>query len=191
MKKREAMRKWDKDDDDDDDDEGMFSSRSFAIGLVGVASCYLVVMICKAYRRMNEEDNYYGEESITYYYDTESYDFHQYETIKSTDDQYARQGVARGFEYNKSIGTSSNIDDNESAEMRAAIYNRPTMASAQGDMIHPGHVRMQSNQLGYDSDGNFENNKMSPIVYHANNKVGDVQYFRGPNYANNSFERVQ
>ena len=83
--------------DDDDDDEGMFSSRSLAICIVGVASCYLVVMICKAYRRMNEEDNYYGEESITYYYDTESYDFHQYE---STDDQYPTKGVIRGFEYN-------------------------------------------------------------------------------------------
>ena len=61
--------------DDDDSDEGMFSSRSFAIGLVGIASCYLVVMICKAYKRMNEEDTYDYDDSITYYYDTESYDF--------------------------------------------------------------------------------------------------------------------
>ena len=69
-----------REDEDDDDDEGMFSSRSFAIGLVGVASCYLVVMICKAYKRMSEEDNYEYDESITYYYDTESYDFNQYES---------------------------------------------------------------------------------------------------------------
>ena len=43
----------------------------------------------------------------------------------------------------------------------------------------------------YDSDGNFDNNNLSPIVYQAKNKVGDVQCFRAPINANNSFERVQ
>jgi len=106
----------------DNNDEGMFSSRSFAIGLVGVASCYLVVMICKAYRRMSEqeEDIYDFEESITYYYDTESYDFNQYE---SADEQNPNRGVYREFEYNQTIGSNSNIDENESADMRAAVNN--------------------------------------------------------------------
>lgn len=59
----------------------MYSSRSFAIGLVGIASCYLFIMICKAYKRMNEPDEgSYADESITYYYDTESYDFLQYQS---------------------------------------------------------------------------------------------------------------
>ena len=59
-------------------DTGIYSSRSFAIGLVGVASCYLLVMICKAYRRLSIEQetaNYGISESLTYYYDTESYDW--------------------------------------------------------------------------------------------------------------------
>ena len=51
----------------------MYSSRSFAIGLIGIASCYLVVMICKAYKRMNDpEDD--AEDSLTYYYYDTSYD---------------------------------------------------------------------------------------------------------------------
>ena len=86
-------------------DTGIYSSRSFAIGLVGVASCYLLVMICKAYRRLSIEQetaNYGISESLTYYYDTESYDWNQYE---SADDQNATNGVKRDFEYNVSIGT--------------------------------------------------------------------------------------
>lgn len=69
---REAQRQREEEDESDD---GMYSSRSFAIGLVGIASCYLVVMICKAYRKINEDAGSYDEETITYYYDTESYDF--------------------------------------------------------------------------------------------------------------------
>ena len=62
-----------------DKDDGMYSSRSFAIGLIGIASCYLVVMICKAYKRMNDpEEDYTNDDSITYYYGTGSYDFSQY-----------------------------------------------------------------------------------------------------------------
>ena len=66
------------------------NSRDIAIGLVTIASCYLIVMICRAYHRMNmqrdrvlrsdgEEDSRLEGDSITYYYyDTESYDFQQY-----------------------------------------------------------------------------------------------------------------
>ena len=104
----------------DEDNDGMFSSRSFAIGLVGIASCYLIVMICKAYKRMNEEEDSYIDESITYYYDTESYDFNQYE---SADEQNPTRGIYRNFEYNQTIGSNSNIDENESADMRVVINN--------------------------------------------------------------------
>lgn len=103
-------------------DRGLFSSRSFAIGLVGVASCYLIIMICKAYRKMSEEQEaaYELGESLTYYYDTESYDWNQYE---SQDDQYPTHGVHRDFDYNVTIGSSSLFDENESADIHGVLLN--------------------------------------------------------------------
>ena len=96
------------------------NSRDIAIGLVTVASCYLIVMICRAYHRMNmqrgkglrsdgEDSSHLEGESITYYYyDTESYDFQQYQSIEGQDQQINQKGVQRGFEYNQSIGSNTN-----------------------------------------------------------------------------------
>ena len=80
---------------------------------------------------MSEEESsgYDISESITYYYDTASYDFNQYE---STDDHNPTQGVHRDFEYNKSIGTTSHADENESIDLKKMNHNF-TAASLQND----------------------------------------------------------
>ena len=67
-----------------EDDDGLYSSRSFALALIGIASLYVLVMICQAYKnnqnRMDgsESDPYeiYGSEY--YEYETYSYDFDPY-----------------------------------------------------------------------------------------------------------------
>lgn len=65
------------------DDEGLYSSRSFALGLIGIASLYVLIMICQAYKsnqlRMNLSDSQEEFIGSDYYeYETESYDFDQY-----------------------------------------------------------------------------------------------------------------
>jgi hypothetical protein len=62
------------------DDEGLYSSRSFALGLIGIASLYVLIMICQAYKsnqlRMNLSDSEHQYIGSGYYeYETESYDF--------------------------------------------------------------------------------------------------------------------
>ena len=67
-----------------DDDDGLYSSRSFALALIGIASLYVLVMICQAYKNnqnrvdLSESDQYeiYGSEY--YEYETQSYDFGPY-----------------------------------------------------------------------------------------------------------------
>ena len=39
--------------ENEENSDDMYNGRSLAIALVGIASCYLMVMICKAYHRMN------------------------------------------------------------------------------------------------------------------------------------------
>ena len=52
-----------------------FDSRVFALFLITVASIYVLIMICQAYRSRND-DAY----ASTYYYETESYDFNPYQS---------------------------------------------------------------------------------------------------------------
>ena len=102
----------------------IYSNQSFAIGLVGIASCYLLVMIYKAYHKMSSIEQQEGaanceiSESLTYYYDTESYDWNQYES--ANDQNPTTCGVKRDFEYNVSIGTLSNFDNNEFSDMHGS-----------------------------------------------------------------------
>ena len=94
------------------DDEGLYSSRSFALGLIGIASLYVLIMICQAYKsnqlRMILSDSQ-GEliGSGYYEYETESYDFDQYQS-QGTDNN---RMLNRGFQYNESIGASSEVSD--------------------------------------------------------------------------------
>ena len=90
-----------------EDDDGLYSSRSFALALIGIASLYVLVMICQAYKnnqnRMDgsESDPYeiYGSEY--YEYETYSYDFDPYQSAGTNDNV----GVKRGFNYNSSINS--------------------------------------------------------------------------------------
>ena len=94
------------------EDDGLYSSRSFALALIGIASLYVFIMICQAYKsnqlRMSlseTDEQFLGSEY--YEYETESYDF----------DQYQSQGpdnngmIIRGFQYNTSIGASSEVSE--------------------------------------------------------------------------------
>ena len=82
---------------------------------------------------MSKEEDYDFEQTITYYYDTESYDFNPYD---STDEHHAKLGIYRDFEYNKSIGSSSHLDENESIEMRNARFNIGTFCGGEGHHHH-------------------------------------------------------
>jgi hypothetical protein len=65
------------------DQEGVFSTRTFAIGLICIASLYIFVMIFKAYRQLNrsESSSRASYMSDDYYeYMTESYDFKNYQS---------------------------------------------------------------------------------------------------------------
>ena len=132
----------------------MFTSRSFAFSLVGIASCYLFIMICKAYQKMSEQnDEYYDlEASLTYFYDTESYDFKPYESY--TDELYPTRGIHRDFEYNKSIGSSvSNIDENEQMDMRTVILNiNSSFANVSQQDTNKEGKRNRRHHLRHDSD---------------------------------------
>jgi uncharacterized membrane protein YukC len=61
--------------------EGIFTTRTFAIGLICIASLYIFIMIFKAYRQLNrfESSSRTSYLSDDYYeYMTESYDFQNY-----------------------------------------------------------------------------------------------------------------
>ena len=66
------------------EENGIFSSRSFALGLIGIASLYVLVMICQAYKtnmnRIHDEEYEYDEYTSEYEYETESYDFGPYQS---------------------------------------------------------------------------------------------------------------
>lgn len=67
--------------------------KSLAMVLIGIASCYLLVMIFKLYKRNQDQiadkeiasdeaaSNVEGDSSSYYYYDSESYDFQYYQSI--------------------------------------------------------------------------------------------------------------
>jgi hypothetical protein len=61
----------------------MFDSRAFALGLISIASMYVLIMICQAYRnnmnQINQENGDDGYDS-SYRYETESYDFRPYQS---------------------------------------------------------------------------------------------------------------
>ena len=91
----------------DEADNSILSSRTFALGLIGIASLYVLVMICQAYKtNMNglhdeDDEEMYASE---YEYVTESYDFAPYQ---SQENENASE--ARGFTYNQSIGNMSSV----------------------------------------------------------------------------------
>ena len=65
----------------DQEQEGIFSTRTFAIGLICIASLYIFIMMLKAYRQLNrlEDSSKASCMSDDYYqYMTESYDFQNY-----------------------------------------------------------------------------------------------------------------
>ena len=113
----------------------MYSSRSFAIGLIGIASCYLVVMICKAYRRMNDpEDGSYANDSASYYYDYgSSYDFQPYQS-----DGDACQDFPK-LPRNQTIGSNSGsfIGENDS-DIQGINEQRHVNASTGGVEFNNG-----------------------------------------------------
>jgi len=75
----------------------LFSGRIFALVLIGIASLYVLIMICQAYlsnkeSMMNMSEEYPSE----YEYQTESYDFRPYESMDTANNK-------AGFKYNMSI----------------------------------------------------------------------------------------
>jgi hypothetical protein len=76
------------------------SSRYFALCLIGIASIYVLIMICQAYStnmlKMNLTESVESGYEYEYEYQTESYDFRQYQ---SHDTETGRSD-ARGFKYN-------------------------------------------------------------------------------------------
>ena len=105
--------------DDEPQPEGIITSRKFALSLIGIASLYILIMICQASRNnlnqinMSATMNEYGSEYYTY--ETESYDFQQYQSQGSS---YYRMQT-RGFKYNESIGGSVQNDTSRLAESQA------------------------------------------------------------------------
>lgn len=90
----------------DPEEDGIFSSRTFAIGLICIASLYIFIMIFKAYRQLNrsEDSSKASGMSDDYYeYMTESYDFQNYQ---SQDEEEELRNLERGFNYNESISGS-------------------------------------------------------------------------------------
>ena len=82
----------------------------FALALIGVASLYVLIMICQAYRNNNykkkqKENMQHDEIESEYEYQTVSYDFSKYQSQSSEENRSA----ARGFRYNESIGESIDI----------------------------------------------------------------------------------
>jgi len=77
----------------------MISSRTIALFLIGVASLYVFIMICQAYRNNKKERARDYKFESTYEYETMSYDFKQYNC-------YENDSNTRGFEYNESICNS-------------------------------------------------------------------------------------
>ena len=75
----------------------MLSSRSFALCLTGIASIYVLIMICQAYTsnkiKMNLTESVESGYEYEYQYQTESYDFRPYQ---SHDTETGRSD-ARGF----------------------------------------------------------------------------------------------
>jgi|TARA_B110001450_G_C17232825_1_gene324203 hypothetical protein len=76
----------------------------FALALIGVASLYVLIMVCQAYRnndkkkKLKEEQQEFESE---YEYQSVSYDFSKYQSQESED-----RSAARGFRYNSSIENS-------------------------------------------------------------------------------------
>jgi hypothetical protein len=99
--------------------EGIFSTFTFAIGLICIASLYIFIMIFKAYRQVNSTDDSSKASGISddyYEYMTESYDFQNYQ---SQNEEEGLRNLDRGFNYNESIvgsahgNTSRNYGNNE------------------------------------------------------------------------------
>jgi len=63
---------------EEEDEDGLFSSQSIAFGLIGIASLYLLIMICKASRNQEIMDREYNSEY--YEYVTMSYDYKPYQS---------------------------------------------------------------------------------------------------------------
>ena len=120
-----------------DDDDGLYSSRSFALALIGIASLYVLVMICQAYKNnqnrvdLSESDQYeiYGSEY--YEYETQSYDFAPYQSAGTND----VVGVQREFNYNQSID-GSKASSHQSDQRYANSRRRHKRVSNNRDM-HP------------------------------------------------------
>mmetsp|Transcript_14394 Transcript_14394/g.24530 ORF Transcript_14394/g.24530 Transcript_14394/m.24530 type:complete len:108 (+) Transcript_14394:242-565(+) len=100
---------------DFEDEKGFLTSRAFALGLIGIASLYVLVMICQAYSQNMSRvhhngftDRFIAPSSDYYEYETESYDFRPYQSI-GTDGE---RSIQRGFHYNESIKGSSSYNDN-------------------------------------------------------------------------------
>ena len=59
------------------EESDVVNSRAFALGLIVIASLYVLIMICQAYQNnMNKLGDDYKDSS--YQYETESYDFRPY-----------------------------------------------------------------------------------------------------------------
>ncbi len=63
-----------------DDSKSLFSGQVFALVLIGIASLYVLLMICQAYlnNRANLVSDSYASD---YEYLTESYDFRPYQSL--------------------------------------------------------------------------------------------------------------
>jgi hypothetical protein len=87
----------------DSDDRGMFDSRTFALGLISIASLYVLIMIIQAYRNNQNDPNQfdvYIDQSDSYMYETASYDYRPYQSMNG------HPAVKGDFSYNKSIDNS-------------------------------------------------------------------------------------
>ena len=90
-----------------DQDQDLISSRTFALGLIGIASLYVFFMICQAYKNngknlnIQPDQNRYYEYTSEYEYETISYDFKPYQS--QTTDSQGDKNQHRGFRYNESI----------------------------------------------------------------------------------------
>ena len=81
----------------DRNNHGFLTSKVFALVLIGVASLYVLIMICQALKsntdKLMARSTEYDSE---YQYQTESYDFRPYQSL---DTEHGRS-EARGFQYN-------------------------------------------------------------------------------------------